>query len=161
MQRTLKDAVRERRAVTVMVFDIDDFKRYNDKFGHEAGDEVLIETVRLLNSVIRSGDRVCRIGGDEFVVIFSDPEGPRELGSHHPRSVETIASRFQSQITQTKFPKLGLDAPGSLSVSGGLATFPWDGTTAEALLRHADSLALESKRAGKNVITLGQAPHPR
>lgn len=155
MKRSLRDAARHRRAVTVMVFDIDDFKRYNDDFGHEAGDEVLIETVRLLNSVIRSGDRVCRIGGDEFVVIFADPEGPREVGSRHPQSVEVIAGRFQSQITQMKFPKLGLDAPGTLSVSGGLATFPWDGTTAEDLLRHADRLALESKRMGKNVITLG------
>ena len=96
-----------------MVFDIDDFKHYNDDFGHAAGDDVLAETVKLLNSVIRAGDRVFRIGGDEFVVVFADPEGPRELGSHHPRTVETIANRFQDQITRMKFPKLGLDAPGN------------------------------------------------
>jgi len=138
-----------------MVFDIDDFKHYNDRFGHDAGDEVLRETVRLLNSVIRSGDKVCRIGGDEFAVIFADLEGPRELGSNHPESVEQIAARFQDQICQMKFPKLGLDAPGTLSVSGGLATYPWDGTTAADLLHHADQLALQSKCKGKNVITMG------
>lgn len=155
MAKTLRNASRQRRPVTVMVFDIDDFKNYNDRFGHDAGDEVLRETVRLLNSVIRSGDKVCRIGGDEFAVIFADLEGPRELGSNHPESVEQIAARFQDQIWQMKFPKLGLDAPGTLSVSGGLATYPWDGTTAADLLHHADQLALQSKCKGKNVITMG------
>ena len=54
-----------------------------------------------------------------------------------------------------KFPKLGLDAPGTLSISGGLATYPWDGQKPETLLRRADQLALQSKRKGKNVITMG------
>jgi diguanylate cyclase (GGDEF)-like protein len=156
MKKIIRTAARQRRTLTVLVFDIDDFKRYNDEFGHDAGDEVLRETVRLLNSVIRAGDRVCRIGGDEFVVIFGDPEGPREPGSNPPETVEAIAGRFQDQVCQMKFPKLGLDAPGTLSVSGGLATYPWDGTDPENLLRHADQLALQSKHKGKNVITLGR-----
>ena len=156
MKKIIRTAARQRRTLTVLVFDIDDFKRYNDEFGHDAGDEVLRETVRLLNSVIRAGDRVCRIGGDEFVVIFGDPEGPREPGSNPPETVEEIAGRFQDQVCQMKFPKLGLDAPGTLSVSGGLATYPWDGTDPESLLRHADQLALQSKKKGKNVITLGR-----
>jgi diguanylate cyclase (GGDEF)-like protein len=156
MKKVIRSAARQRRTLMVLVFDIDDFKRYNDEFGHDAGDEVLRETVRLLNSVIRTGDRVCRIGGDEFVVIFGDPEGPREPGSNLPETVEEIASRFQDQVCQMKFPKLGLDAPGTLSVSGGLATYPWDGTDPASLLRHADQLALQSKQKGKNVITLGR-----
>lgn len=155
MDTTLRQAAQKRRAVTIMVFDIDDFKRYNDEFGHQAGDEILCETVRLLESVIRKGDRVCRMGGDEFVVVFADLEGSREPGSAPPETVEAIAKRFQMQICQTKFPKLGLDAPGTLSISGGLATYPWDGADAVALLRHADQLTLESKRKGKNVLTIG------
>jgi diguanylate cyclase (GGDEF)-like protein len=155
MGETLRRAAQHRRPVTVLAFDIDDFKQYNDRYGHDAGDEILVETVRLLNSVIRVGDRVCRIGGDEFVVIFADPEGPRRSGSNHPETVEGIAGRFQAQICKMKFPKLGLDAPGTLSVSGGLATYPWDGSTPESLLRRADQLALASKRMGKNVITMG------
>ena len=55
-----------------------------------------------------------------------------------------------------KFPKLGSDAPGTVSISAGLATYPWDGLTPEALLRRADQLALESKRKGKNIITFGR-----
>jgi diguanylate cyclase (GGDEF)-like protein len=156
MKKIIRTAARQRRTLTVLVFDIDDFKHYNDEFGHDAGDEVLRETVRLLNSVIRAGDRVCRIGGDEFVVIFGDPEGPREPDSNPPETVEEIAGRFQDQVCQMKFPKLGLDAPGTLSVSGGLATYPWDGSDPESLLRHADQLALQSKKSGKNVITFGR-----
>jgi GGDEF domain-containing protein len=53
------------------------------------------------------------------------------------------------------FPKLGVEAPGTLSVSAGLATYPWDGSTPQSLLRHADQLALESKRKGKNALTFG------
>ncbi|MCH8259445.1 MAG: GGDEF domain-containing protein [Planctomycetes bacterium] len=155
MEETLRQAAAKRRAITIMVFDLDDFKRYNDEFGHQAGDEILCETVRLLNSVIRKEDRVCRMGGDEFVVVFADLEGSREPGSAPPETVEAIAKRFQRQICQTKFPKLGLDAPGTLSISGGLATYPWDGADAAALLRRADQLALESKRKGKNVLTIG------
>jgi diguanylate cyclase (GGDEF)-like protein len=138
-----------------MVFDIDDFKKYNDQFGHGAGDDILRESVRLLNSVIRQGDRVCRIGGDEFAVIFADSEAPRHPGSHHPETVDVIARRFQAQICTMRFPKLGVEAPGNLSISGGLATYPWDGTDPETLLQHADKLALESKRKGKNAVTLG------
>lgn len=150
------DRAREaRHTLTVMVFDIDDFKVYNDRYGHEAGDEILVQTVRLLESVIRPTDRVCRIGGDEFAVIFYEPGGPRRPDSNPPRSIYDIAQRFQGQICEHRFPKLGAEAQGTLTISGGLATFPWDGTDAASLLRRADLLALESKRQGKNAITLG------
>ncbi len=158
---TLDSARRERRIVTLMVFDIDNFKKYNDEYGHEAGDEVLRETVELLRVTIRRGDHVFRIGGDEFVVIFSDQEGPRGERSTPPESVEQIAHRFQSQVCDLRFPQIGLNAPGTLSISAGLSTFPWDGHDGPRLLRHADQLALESKRSGKNAITFGPGARPR
>lgn len=151
----IAEARRIRRQLTVMVFDIDDFKSYNDRFGHAAGDTILRETVQLLGSTIRDGDRVCRIGGDEFAVIFADMQAPRNPGSAHPESVETIARRFQEQICAMRFPELGLDAPGTLSISGGLASFPWDGQEGDELLHIADQRALESKRRGKNCLTIG------
>lgn len=144
-----------RQSVTLMLFDIDNFKRYNDRYGHAAADEILIETVRLLRSTIRPSDRVCRIGGDEFAVIFHEPAGPRVPGSTPPSSVFSITRRFQEQVRERKFPKLGIDAPGTLTISGGLATFPWDGTSVGDLLRRADELAMESKRSGKNAIMFG------
>ncbi|USN98346.1 MAG: GGDEF domain-containing protein [Phycisphaeraceae bacterium] len=144
-----------RRTVTVLVFDIDGFKQYNDQFGHPAGDEILIETVKALKTSVRPSDRVCRIGGDEFAVIFDDPEGPRAVGSRPPESVYVLAKRVQRQIAERRFPKLGADAPGKLTISGGLAAFPWDGHDPETLLGKADELACQSKRQGKNAITLG------
>ncbi len=155
LARAIDQAQNTRMTVTVLVFDIDEFKQYNDKFGHAAGDEILVEVVRLLRSVIRPSDRVCRIGGDEFAVIFYEPRGPRVPASRPPESIYRIARRFQSQIQGCRFPKLGADAPGTLTISGGLATYPWDGRDPETLLQRADQLALQSKNAGKNAITLG------
>jgi len=142
------------QSLSLMVFDIDSFKRFNDEHGHPAGDTILRATVRLLRSVIRPTDRVCRIGGDEFAVIFYEPLGPRRAGSA-PADAHTLACRFQKQINEQRFPELGLHAPGGLAISGGLASFPADGRTAEELIDHADSLALRSKRQGKNQICIG------
>lgn len=155
LRSTMEEARAQRRSLTLMVFDIDDFKRFNDLHGHAAGDEILLHTMRLLKSVIRPSDKVCRVGGDEFAVIFYDPAGPRTANSRHPTDVQQIAQRFQKEILGQKFPKLGDQAPGPLTISAGLATYPWDGRTPEELLQTADELALKGKRQGKNVISFG------
>lgn len=151
----LNQARASRQTVTVMVFDIDSFKHYNDTYGHGAGDEILVETVKLLTSVIRPSDRVCRVGGDEFAVIFYEPQGPRQEGSKPLESIYQIACRFQREICNHSFPKLGAEAMGTLTISGGLASFPWDGHDAASLLEAADQCAMGSKQQGKNAITLG------
>jgi diguanylate cyclase (GGDEF)-like protein len=151
----IEQAKKDRRTLTVLMFDIDNFKQFNDLYGHAAGDEILIDVVKLMRSVIRPTDKVCRIGGDEFVVIFWEPTGPRTATSRPPSDIHGIAQRFQKEVAGHKFPKLGRDAPGALSISGGLATYPWDGANAAALLAQADELSLQSKRQGKNAIALG------
>ncbi len=155
LARELKIARENRRHLTVMIFDIDDFKHYNDRWGHDAGDEIIRELVKILRTIIRKGDHVCRIGGDEFAVLFCDPEPPREPGSNHPTTIEILAKRFREQVRKAHFPKLGVEATGVLSISGGLATFPWDGMDVEAILLKADQRLLHSKRQGKNSITIG------
>lgn len=155
LARALDDARARRHELSLLVFDVDNFKQFNDRHGHAAGDEILIETVRLLRSVVRPEDRVCRIGGDEFAVIFYEPSGPRDPASRHPASLSEIAERFQRQIAAQRFPKLGAHAPGVLSISGGMATFPWDASDAESLVARADTLAMESKALGKNTIKFG------
>lgn len=158
LSAAIEHARSARHSVTLLVFDIDNFKKYNDAYGHGAGDEILCETVRLLTSVIRPTDRVCRIGGDEFAVVFHDPQGPREPGPgavQGPQSIAQIAERFQRQIVTHRFPKLLTEAPGTLTISGGMATFPWDGRGVDELLQRADELAMTSKRQGKNLITFG------
>ncbi len=157
MEKALERSRVSGRSVSILLFDIDNFKQFNDSHGHAFGDAVLCETVRLLTSVVRPTDKVCRIGGDEFVVIMDEPDGPRREGSSHPASVHDIAERFRRQLREHRFPTLGRHTPARLSVSGGLATCPQHGQTARGLLAHADKLAMESKRAGKNVFTYGDA----
>ncbi len=159
LKRILNHARHDRSQVTLLVFDIDDFKLYNDKYGHAAGDEILTETAKLMQSVVREHDVVARIGGDEFAVIFWDAEGPRRPedphAGQHPQNVLAAAKRFQHAVCQHRFPKLLEEAPGALTISGGLASFPWDGATPEELLARADAMAMLSKKQGKNAITLG------
>jgi len=155
LDAAIRRARHDRLSLTVLMFDIDDFKGYNDRYGHPAGDEILIEAVRALRAVIRPSDRVCRIGGDEFAVIFFEPGGPRNPASRPPESVYVLTRRVQQKIREREFPKLGREAAGRLTISGGLATYPWDGADAESLLCRADELAIQSKRAGKNAITFG------
>lgn len=155
LRAAIDQAGRDRRTVLLLLFDIDNFKRFNDAHGHAAGDEILRETIRLLTSCVRPTDRVCRIGGDEFAVVFYDPSAPRDPASRPPQDAAAMARRFQQQVGARRFPKLGLEAPGSLTISGGLACYPWDGRTAEELIRRADELALQSKRQGKNAIAFG------
>lgn len=156
LAKELQIAKNKRRPLTVMIFDIDDFKHYNDQWGHDAGDEIIREVVKLLRTIIRKGDHVCRIGGDEFAVLFCDPTPPREPGSNHPTSVEILARRFREQVSNARFPKLGEEATGSLSISGGLATFPWDASDVDGILEKADQRLYKSKRLGKNSITIGR-----
>lgn len=162
LEASLDHARANRAELSVLLFDIDDFKVFNDRHSHAVGDEILREMANLIRSVVRPCDRVCRIGGDEFAVIFYDPEGPREPGSapapgssRHALSVAQIAARFQRRTAERCFPNLGHSAPGALSISGGLATFPWDATNGEGLVELADRRAMESKALGKNTITFG------
>ena len=156
LNTVLARAAAERSQVSVMVFDVDDFKTFNDRIGHACGDEVLRETAKLMESVVRDHDVVSRIGGDEFAVIFWDKGDARTEGSTHPGDVLKIARRFQKQIVDLKFPALAQHDMPTLTISAGLATFPWDGATADELVEKADQMALESKRKGKNALTLGR-----
>lgn len=154
LDEILARAAAERFAVTLLLFDVDDFKSYNDAFGHDAGDEVIRLTGRLFREHCREQDVVTRYGGDEFAVVFWDAEGTRVAGSAHPDCALTVLDRVQEALRSQKFPKLGPSAAGRLTISGGLATYPWDGATREALIQRADQALLAAKRAGKNRIFL-------
>ncbi len=158
----LEQSRNERLNLTLLLFDIDNFKQYNDEFGHAAGDEILTECSRLLQGSIRTHDIAARIGGDEFAVIFWDnKQGPRKPNSQHPADVLNIAQRFQKAICHHHFPKLLEHAPGSLTISIGMATFPWDAGSAEQLIEVADQMLRNSKSQGKNCINVGpNAPCP-
>ncbi|MBK8915839.1 MAG: GGDEF domain-containing protein [Phycisphaerales bacterium] len=150
----LASAITRRQRATLLLFDIDDFKRYNDALGHDAGDSLLREIAMLLKRCSRREDIVCRFGGDEFAVVFRDAPEPRIVGSGHPTEAQALHDRFLRAIAEHDFQCLGPGAPATVTVSGGLAGFPWDGLTRVELLRAADSALLRAKAAGRNRILL-------
>ena len=154
LEQLIERAVDKRLRLTVLLFDIDDFKSYNDRYGHETGDKLIREVADLLRHCTRDHDVVVRYGGDEFAVVFWDAEGPRVRGSEHPREPIQLATRFCKAIAQHNFECLGADAPGPVTISGGLACFPHHGGDRAQLLAAADEALLAAKRTGKNRIRL-------
>jgi PleD family two-component response regulator len=163
----------ENGRVTLLVFDIDDFKRYNDLYGHLAGDEVLKQAAVLMQRCCRGHDVVGRIGGDEFAVVFWDElqakpaavptKGTerRSARADHPKEAIFIAKRFVRELEKSELSALGELGPegrGILTISGGLASFPRDGSTIQELFQQADKALLEAKRSGKNRIYLVGKP---
>ena len=149
--------------VTLLVFDIDNFKHYNDVYGHSTGDEILKQAAILMRRCCRPHDVVGRIGGDEFAVVFwddphdSSPEAQRDrrqAEAEHPSEPVFVARRFQKEFGHAELNLLGPEGEGVLTISGALARFPRDGTTVQELFERADAALLEVKRSGKNRIYL-------
>ena len=147
--------------VTLLLFDLDNFKHYNDTYGHTIGDSVLLQTGKLMRRCCREHDVVARLGGDEFAVVFWDlPEevqarnDRRQTNHGHPREAQFMAERFRREMSEAAFECLGSKGKGTLTISGGLATYPLDAVTAEDLFEKADQAMLEAKRTGKNKITI-------
>lgn len=167
LRQITNQAQKESLHVTLLVFDIDNFKQYNDLYGHPVGDNILKQAAVLMQKSCRKQDVVGRIGGDEFAVVFwnlptdksvslddKSREERRRLESEHPTQVINICERFRSELKKTDLPALGAEGKGTLTISGGLATFPRDGSTVDELFNQADQALLEAKRSGKNRVYL-------
>ncbi len=130
--------------ISVLMVDIDLFKRLNDAAGHRVGDLVLQQLAGLLRSVIRRVDTLARYGGEEFVVV---------LPQVHKAEGLQVAEKLRRTVEDANF---GLPLDGELAqvtISVGVANLPLDGATAERLLDCADAALYASKRAGRNQVT--------
>jgi diguanylate cyclase (GGDEF)-like protein len=124
-----------------MMIDIDDFKFYNDRNGHQAGDRALEITAQCLRAALRKVDVASRYGGEEFSILLPQTTLP-EAG--------VIADRIRRKIIETNFPHGSSQPLGSATVSIGLSSFSAQLDSAEAIVRAADRALYHAKRHGKN-----------
>ncbi|MGO8814386.1 MAG: diguanylate cyclase [Terriglobia bacterium] len=141
-EREVKRAARNNRPIGVILCDLDHFKRYNDTFGHEAGDLVLKETAALFCTLIRGDDIACRYGGEEFLIVMPDS------------NLETTTQRADSlnkAVAHLLIEHRG-QSLGAVTLSAGVAAYPEHGQSPISVLRSADQALYRAKEGGRNRV---------
>ena len=127
--------------LSLIMLDMDFFKVYNDNFGHQEGDKILVEISKITKDYSRKMDYVCRYGGEEFSII---------LPQTNKKEAYFIAERLREIILSHNFPHGETQPNKQITVSLGVATYPEDGQTKSELLACADKLMYKAKETGKN-----------
>lgn len=157
LEREVHRGERHERPFAVVMLDVDHFKAFNDTFGHPAGDAVLKRLARILQENARDVDTVARYGGEEFTLILAETDAA---------TAAAIAERIRGAVEADRFSPDGHDAEVNVTMSIGVATFPQNGRTPQALVTAADAALYQSKSAGRNrvtaaTVTTTEAPKPR
>ena len=145
LSNLLEISKRSEAAVSLLMLDIDNFKRLNDEYGHKAGDMVLELLSRTLRRSIRSADVAGRYGGEEFVVVLPDTDRHTARG---------VAERIQAALEEVEWEGLGAGAIPRVTISVGVAEFPQHGYSHYHLANSADKALYRAKRAGKNRVVI-------
>lgn len=132
----IKKASSEKQNFTILMIDLDDFKKFNDTYGHQAGDAILRNISDIFREVSRKIDTVARYGGEEFTVILPNTKKAEAL---------VLAERLRKYVEESELSK-------NITISVGVATFPEDGEQKEHLISKADRALYEAKRTGKNKV---------
>jgi len=148
LERELQLAARRKQSVAVLFLDLDHFKKFNDTFGHDAGDMVLQSLADMFRNFFRSSDICCRYGGEEFAIVLPD-------SSAEDAVIRADGLRAAVKNMRLQYKKQTL---GSLTLSVGIAVFPEHCSTAIELLKIADECLYESKARGRDIVTLA---HPQ
>jgi len=135
-------------SLSVFLFDIDNFKNYNDANGHLAGDKLLQELAGLVNDAVRKEDVLGRFGGEEFLLILPNTNATQGMAT---------AEKILGLLARHPFPFAENQPLGCISVSGGVAEYPIHGLDAAGLLRASDEALYEAKRAGRNRVLAAKA----
>ena len=141
--REIDRAQRFRRPFSLIVLDIDDFRRFNNTYGHQVGDFVLIELARRIKSTVRDVDMFARYGGEEFELLLSETDAPGGLKAAEKIRQVIAATPFESEMTPE---------PLHVTVSAGVASYPTAGTDFTSIFKAADLALLEAKAQGKNRV---------
>jgi len=147
LERELARASRRSQMLAIFMLDVDHFKRFNDTYGHAAGDVALKSIAGIFTSRIRNEDIACRYGGEEFTIMLPDMTVP--LAIERAEAIRRAVSVLHVPV--------GRDLIGEFSISIGIAVYPQDGETADLLLRRADMALYRAKREGRNRVVQYQA----
>ena len=142
LPRELLRAERRKGGLSVLMFDLDHFKRYNDTQGHDAGDALLGAFGALLAQSSRGEDMPCRFGGEEFTLVLTDAD--------HAKARERADAIRKATAELVVHYRAGTLPPATVSI--GVASYPEHGATPEALLRMADQALYRAKQLGRNVV---------
>ena len=142
MKMQVEQAKRYEAPFSLIIIDIDYFKKFNDTFGHQAGDAVLRQVAQLLKQSVRATDIVCRYGGEEMSIIL--PNTPKDM------SVVT-AEKICKRVATKRF-RLNNYQESNVTISLGVSTFPDDGETAAEIIEAADKRLYQSKNNGRNQV---------
>jgi diguanylate cyclase (GGDEF)-like protein/PAS domain S-box-containing protein len=149
LERETRRAVRSTQGLGLLMLDLDHFKKFNDTFGHDAGDTVLRETASFLLKSVRTEDFVCRFGGEEFIVI---------LPSADLKTTQARAERIRSKLSELTVIHQGRSL-GMVTVSIGVAEVPLHGTCPRELIEAADAALYRAKREGRDRVEVaGSVP---
>ena len=140
-EQALSHANRHHSRLAVCMIDLDGFKPVNDQYGHQVGDQLLIEVANRMTKMLRAEDTVARLGGDEFVILLSDLEQTLDL--------DVVLERLLNAIS---LPYSVDDHSLTISASIGVALYPDDKVDTDTLLRHADQAMYMAKQDGRNCI---------
>jgi diguanylate cyclase (GGDEF)-like protein len=144
LSRELNLSQRRGAPLSVAILDVDHFKRFNDTFGHDAGDFALREAARVMSMNLRKSDIACRLGGEEFALVLPDSS----LAATRERVEQICAIVKQSEIRHAGH------LLGTMTLSAGIAGSPEHATSARELLRAADIALFAAKRAGRECVVL-------
>jgi diguanylate cyclase (GGDEF)-like protein/PAS domain S-box-containing protein len=142
LETEIARAEREKLSVSIVIMDLDNFKQFNDSYGHKCGDVILQAFANFLVEHTRRGDVVCRFGGEEFVILM--PNTPHHIGYER-------AEAWRQDFSETAVDYEGIKF--SITFSAGVATFPQHGHTGDAILQAADKALYRSKNRGRNKVT--------
>ena len=148
MSTLVEQSANRGKPLSILLVDIDHFKRVNDTHGHDVGDAVIREFARRMANNVRSVDLACRYGGEEFVVIM--PETDKSLA-------HSVAERLRARIAEEPFTPGGVDAPLTITASIGVAGLDTPYDTPLDLLRSADAALYRAKRDGRNRVVANAA----
>jgi diguanylate cyclase (GGDEF)-like protein len=139
LEKAISVAQRHQSRFALLYFDLDEFKAINDSFGHRAGDSVLVRVASELGPIVRGGDMLARVGGDEFALLtqVDSLDDARQLAARLCTTIAKIPFRFRSTGVRS-------------TTSIGIAIYPEHGTTAEDLVARADIAMYQAKDQGKN-----------